>query len=393
MLRMHHKVSHVLTFVVILVLLFFFSKPMLLWAAVLLALLPLLMSALLRADLKRLHFDVSLNPGTHAGGDMLLTLSATHRGYLLAAKDAVVELELASDMFGVTQSQRFLLPLRGKSATTYEASLPAAFCGQTRVTCLAIHVWCFLELVSMRAEPFAPILTTLYPSPAQLRLLVSKRASGKPQADGLMQNRRGSDPSEFFDIREYIPGDDIRTIHWKLSSRFDDLLIVREPSDPSHYDLALLPNLSAQPDGTLSPAEQNAAVAFTIAIAEQLLEQSVTFCFLIPTAQKLSLREVRNPNDLQRVITDWLSVQIPAQRSAGIEFFLAGRLEQYFTRLVLVGAGELDTALDGLESRIGVVAVNAANTTAPTYTPFGSSGETIILPAVPAPGASYRIVC
>ena len=68
-------------------------------------------------------------------------------------------------------------------------------------------------------------------------------------------------------------------------------------------------------------------------------------------------------------------------------------MEQYFTRLVLVGAGALDTALGGLESRIGVVAVNAANTTAPTYTPFGSSGETIILPAAPAPGASYRIVC
>ena len=95
MLRVHHKVSHVLTFVVILVLLFFFSKPMLLWVAVLLALLPLLMSALLRADLKRLHFDVSLNPGTHAGGDMLLTLSATHPGYLLAAKEAGVP-------FGIT---------------------------------------------------------------------------------------------------------------------------------------------------------------------------------------------------------------------------------------------------------------------------------------------------
>lgn len=53
-----------------------------------------------------------------------------------------------------------------------------------------------------------------------------------------MQNRKGSDASEMFDIRDYVPGDDIRTIHWKLSGKTDEL-IVRQASAPSHYNIAL----------------------------------------------------------------------------------------------------------------------------------------------------------
>ena len=38
-------------------------------------------------------------------------------------------------------------------------------------------------------------------------------------------NRKGSDFSEVSDIREYMPGDRIRDIHWKLSARQDELMV------------------------------------------------------------------------------------------------------------------------------------------------------------------------
>lgn len=40
--------------------------------------------------------------------------------------------------------------------------------------------------------------------------------------------RRG--PGEDYDLREYRPGDPMRSVHWKLSSKWDEL-IVREPSE------------------------------------------------------------------------------------------------------------------------------------------------------------------
>ncbi len=45
---------------------------------------------------------------------------------------------------------------------------------------------------------------------------------GTADTEDIVQNRRGNDPSEIFDIREYAPGDDIRSISLEavLQNRF-----------------------------------------------------------------------------------------------------------------------------------------------------------------------------
>ena len=43
--------------------------------------------------------------------------------------------------------------------------------------------------------------------------------------------KKGDDPSEIFDVRDFVDGDKIQRIHWKLSGKFDRL-IVRDPALP-----------------------------------------------------------------------------------------------------------------------------------------------------------------
>ena len=82
----------------------------------------------------------------------------------------------------------------------------------------------------------------------------------------MIQNRKGNDLSEIFDIREYVPGDDIRSIHWKLSSK-TDTLILKEASDPSHYNVVILPDFGRKQLGeTVSAREVNAAVGIGVAV-------------------------------------------------------------------------------------------------------------------------------
>lgn len=51
--------------------------------------------------------------------------------------------------------------------------------------------------------------------------------------------RGGTDNSEVFQIREYVPGDRLQNIHWKLSAKSDDLM-VREHSLPKGCGIVLL---------------------------------------------------------------------------------------------------------------------------------------------------------
>lgn len=64
----------------------------------------------------------------------------------------------------------------------------------------------------------------------------------------LVHARPGTDPSETFSIREYLPGDPIRQIHWKLSQK-NDTTMLRELGLPVAEETLLLLDTSASDDG------------------------------------------------------------------------------------------------------------------------------------------------
>ncbi len=50
--------------------------------------------------------------------------------------------------------------------------------------------------------------------------------------------KSGGGFSDFYELRQYQSGDSLKNIHWKLSSKYDDL-IVREPSQPVYKQFAV----------------------------------------------------------------------------------------------------------------------------------------------------------
>lgn len=234
-------------------------------------------------------------------------------------------------------------------------------------------------LFRFRCADFPESRTVLYPPETQMELILSRETVGAAQAEGLMQNRRSSDPSEIFDIRDYVPGDDIRTVHWKLSAKTGSL-IVRQASDPSHYDAALLPDLGLRQQGETRPTAEELvrAVSVTVALGEGLLRQGTAFCMVIPTPQGLELHEVR----------------IPAESGLGLHFFQTEHLESYFTRLLVVSAGRYAQDPGGLDRRCGVTVISCDGALeAPVYTALSPEWESVALPAKAGAGESFRIIC
>ncbi|MEE1318619.1 MAG: DUF58 domain-containing protein, partial [Ruminococcus sp.] len=50
--------------------------------------------------------------------------------------------------------------------------------------------------------------------------------------------KSGGGFSDFYELRQYQSGDSLKNIHWKLSSKYDDI-IVREPSIPIYRQFAV----------------------------------------------------------------------------------------------------------------------------------------------------------
>ena len=61
-------------------------------------------------------------------------------------------------------------------------------------------------------------------------------------------NRKGNDPSQVLDIRDYERGDNVKRIHWKLSARLGKTM-VRELDMPSDQDTLVVFGMQGKMDG------------------------------------------------------------------------------------------------------------------------------------------------
>lgn len=387
------RIGFGLTAAALAALLYAFSVPALLWMELVLVVLALALGLLLRADARQLQVELHTASGCRVGAPLHVTITAKGPGRYWSAGYAMVRVEIRNIMCGSREEKTFQLSLR-EGKETFETELPTNLCGELRFRCTGLQAYDMLGLFSARCRDFTEVRAVVSPDTMNLELLRSRDTVGMVSTEGLMQNRRGSDPSEIFDIREYVPGDDIRSIHWKLSAKSDSL-ITRQPSDPSHYDLVLMPDLGLrQQERETTKEEINSAASVLLSAGEGLLQQGVAFCLALPTKRGLQIHEVRSRRELHELLPQWLALELPASVGLGLQCFLTDRMEQYFTRLVIISAGKYAQNVSGLDKRIGITVLSTSQEVqAPVYTTLSAGCESVVLPTEPGKGQVYRIIC
>lgn len=107
-----------------------------------------------------------------------------------------------------------------------ELAAAAPHCGVLELRVDKGRVWDYLGLISLPMAPVRPARMVCRPIPVPVEPPAVPEGSGAPSSTSAA--RLG--PGEDFDLRPYRPGDPMRSVHWKLSSKWDEL-IVRERSD------------------------------------------------------------------------------------------------------------------------------------------------------------------
>ena len=125
-----------------------------------------------------------------------------------------------------------------------EIEAPTAHCGALELEAEEIRVYDYLGLFSLSVSPPPPCTVLCRPIPA-LCVPVDVPDSLRGPASPRSATHRG--PGEDYDLREYRPGDPMRSVHWKLSSKWDEL-IVRERAETAAPLPLLTLDLFGEPD-------------------------------------------------------------------------------------------------------------------------------------------------
>lgn len=126
--------------------------------------------------------------------------------------------------------------LRGVLSPAGEETLwcvfKAGYCGIMEICLDSIKVYDFLGIFYRKVKWNRNAQVKVMPGFELMPLEITRKTREfQADAEEFSQQRRGDDPSEIYQVREYREKDSLKDIHWKLSAREEELM-VKERSFP-----------------------------------------------------------------------------------------------------------------------------------------------------------------
>ena len=360
-----NRLGYGLTFVLLLVLWFMFSNRYLLYMALGMIGIAILVYVLLLWDAKKITVQMDIPQASRNGKDREVYLQVRRKGRIKAVQSLLMDIRIENQMFGIGETRRVQLLLDDLSGR-YQMPQQIEQCGKIIYECKDMWLQDLFHLFCIKVEPFQKKSMIVYPKRMHIIAEISQKTIGTPRSEGAMQNRKGNDSSEMYDIREYVPGDDIRSIHWKLSSKTESL-ILREASDPSHYRVAILIDYGCLEENVEHSRmkkkldEWNTVIASGVAIARKLLQKGEKFCVMFPTENGLYRCEIESKQDFAKMMTQWMGMPVRQKAGAGLNYFLMRQEDQEYSRLIILGDESYEQNLSGAGDRIGITILRAVS--------------------------------
>lgn len=192
-------------------------------------------------------------------------------------------LTVENSLSGETMRKKLRIYIPGRKNGSLDLDLTCAHSGKLRIRLEQAGLYDLFGLIpvksrisSVTGEGEAVVNVSVLPELFDCEIGYHLHESLMYDTDAYSQTRKGMDPSEVFQIREYVPGDQLKSIHWKLSSKHDQM-VVREGSFPIDksilvvFDKSVIPGSGLTVDGALT----DACIDMTVSVARGLLEMGL----------------------------------------------------------------------------------------------------------------------
>lgn len=230
------------------------------------------------------------------------------------------------------------LSLSARQSRTLRPLLRSARCGRIDFTVRRVYVCDLLSLISLPV-PMQNVRggtgsVYVLPAPQSRTIPIEEAADIGGDSTAYSLEKPGGDPSEIFQLRDYREGDPLRSVHWKLSSRMQRL-IVREFGLPLNPSLHFLLELRVG----ASPANAESMLGTMLAFSEYLLSREVVHSLSFVTGDGvLETLHVTSTDTLAAALHSLLA--LPGQKRWNtLTSLIAGTTPDASTHLVYLIAG------------------------------------------------------
>ena len=279
------------------------------------------------------NVELAISEGESREEKSIFTVTLTNRGMLPVAS---VDLELMcanlrvgdSDICSISRSlmprskSEFPIEVKPSHAGRYELSLSSGYVTDP------LGIW--KKPVRFSGSRFLTVQPDLFEIS-----IIPAGVSAMPEADTQSQKTKGAVAGDTIGIREYVPGDPVRNIHWKLSEKTDKML-VREMGDPVTDQYLLLMDSSA--DIAQDPVALDAVASVFTSLIRAMREDDMIISagWTDPQTGDAAVRRIITDEDASAAADEYLAV--PAAFPSAFRKIERNLIEDRYAHVVIVGS-------------------------------------------------------
>lgn len=184
-----------------------------------------------------------------------------------------------------------LFPVQARNTQRITFQLSSKYCGILKIRSAYIDIYDPLRIFRFRTGKNVQAEIAVMPEIHEVNGAISYTDRESEESSIFSESTAGDDPSEIFDLRDYINGDKLNRIHWKLSSKKDEL-IVKEYSMPVDVPCMLFLNLKCYEDSEYTLPVFDTLVETLISVSQFMIENERIHTVVYYNAETRDFSEV-----------------------------------------------------------------------------------------------------
>lgn len=218
--------------------------------------------------------DIQAKTSCYVNQELPIKIEIQKKNSILAGP-VFVHLVFENILYGSKYKQTIILQPSEKKNMQFTYPLHMKDCGNTKISVESVNCMDLLGFFQTKHHVSKVLEVLVYPVQIQLNTLLQRKPETITDGELYDYAKHGQDVNEVSGLRDYTEGDTPRSIHWKLSSKLDNL-VVREFGYPSNYNTLILYQMAKTVNGvTISNNLNNAVLSLCASLSYSVLEKNL----------------------------------------------------------------------------------------------------------------------
>lgn len=312
--------------------------------------------------------DIKTKASCYVNQELSLQIEIQKKNSILAGP-IFVHFVFENVLYGNKYKQTVILQPSEKKSMQFTYHWQMKDCGNTKISIESVNCMDLLGLFRTNYQ-FSKVQEILvYPVQIQLNTLLQRKPETITDGELYDYAKHGQDVNEVSGLRDYTEGDTPRSIHWKLSSKLDNL-VVREFGYPSNYHTLILYQMAKTVDGVkISNPLNNAVLSLCASLSYSVLEKNLEHQVGCMFHEEFHSNPVTSLATYDQMVLNLLCrpIEDNAHSEDIVYQFLRGNLSAEYTKVIYITSEYDESSIRQLARSVDLTIIQLVEGINPEY--------------------------